>query len=110
MGFEFGVALDPLRLPPTTSALQQQKQTNGKKKKKKGKDNRSSFELEELHVKDEGGVGRDDPWVPCGAVCHVWGTGDLRSLTQAHLRNSFLPAFDNLLSADLELEGLVSVS
>lgn len=29
---------------------------------------------------------------------------------QTNLRNSFLPPFDNLLSADLELEGLVSVS
>lgn len=87
MGFEFGVALDPLPLPPTTSALQQQKQTNRKKEKKKRKDN-SSFKLEELHVKDEGGVGWDDPWVPCGAVCHVWGTGDLRSLTQAHLERN----------------------
>ena len=29
---------------------------------------------------------------------------------QINLRHSFLPALDNLLSADLELEGLVSVS
>lgn len=73
-------------------------------------DDRASLELEELYVKDEGGVGGYHPWVTCCAVRHVWGAGDLRSLAQAHLSHSFLPALDNLLPADLELEGLVSVS
>lgn len=74
-----------------------------------------------------------------GPISHIWGADDLHPLAQTHLKvdgntiklaetdrnvqeymhhsirlkylcNSFLPALDDFLSADLEFEWLVSVS
>lgn len=70
----------------------------------------SSLQLDQLHIEYEGGVGGDDPWVTRCSISHVWCAGDLSPLAQAHLCNSFLPTLDDLLSPDLELEGLISVS
>lgn len=44
-----------------------------------------SLQVEQLHVKDEGGIGRDDTGVARGSVCHIRGAGQLRPLPQAHL-------------------------
>lgn len=94
-----------------------------------------SLQFQQLHIKYKSGVGRNDTRVSRGPISHVWGAGDLRPLTQTHLKlgrniieqantseytqhsirlhylcNSFLPALDDFLSADLEFKGLVSVS
>lgn len=39
-----------------------------------------SLQPEQLHVEEEGGVGRDDPGVPRGSVGHLRCAGQLRSL------------------------------
>lgn len=45
----------------------------------------SGFQAQKLHVEDEGGVRGDDARVSFGAVSVVWGAGQLRPLTHAHL-------------------------
>lgn len=47
---------------------------------------RFSLQLEQLHVKNKGGVRRDDPGMAGGAVRHVRCAGDFSSLAEAHLR------------------------
>lgn len=44
-----------------------------------------SFQAQQLHVEDEGGVGRDDARVAFGSVGIVGGAGQLGPLTDAHL-------------------------
>jgi len=44
------------------------------------------LQFQQLHIKYKGGVGRNDTRVPCGPISHIWGAGDLRPLTQTHLK------------------------
>lgn len=48
---------------------------------------RPSLQLEQLHVKNERGVWRDDSGVACRSVSHVWCAGEFRPLAEAHLRH-----------------------
>lgn len=45
-----------------------------------------SLQFQQLHIKYKGGVGRNDTRVSRGPISHVWGAGDLRPLTQTHLK------------------------
>lgn len=46
----------------------------------------SGFQTDELHVKSEGGVGWDDPWVSFEAIGEVWRADQLGPLANTHLR------------------------
>jgi len=52
----------------------------------------SLVNLEEFDVENQGGVGRNDGWVAAGTVSVVRGDCKHSFTTQAHLRNTFVPA------------------
>ena len=54
------------------------------------------FEVEELHVKDQGSVGRNGPGNSLGSVAHVWTDGQFGSLALRHLGNPIVPASNDL--------------
>ena len=78
---------------------------------------------EELDVKDEGGVGRDQAGEAAGAVCVVGRAGQLGALALWHLGDALVPALkrqieakigfthsDDLALAKYELEHLATVA
>jgi hypothetical protein len=50
------------------------------------------LESEKLDVKDKGGVRGDEAWEATGSISVVWGAGELCSLADAHLSNTFVPS------------------
>ena len=57
---------------------------------------RSLFEVQKLHVEDEGGVRRNGSRNPLSAVAHVRTDGQLGSLALGHLGHAVIPASDDL--------------
>ena len=57
---------------------------------------RSLFEVQKLHVEDEGGVRRNGSRNPLSAVAHVRTDGQLGSLALGHLGHAVVPASDDL--------------
>ena len=70
----------------------------------------SLFDLEQLDVEGEGGVGRNDAGVATATVGIVRRANQLGALADAQLGNSLIPATDDLALADGELEWLVAVA
>lgn len=68
------------------------------------------FDLEQLDVEGEGGVGRNDAGVATATVGIVRRANQLGALADAQLGNSLIPATDDLALADGELEWLVAVA
>lgn len=71
---------------------------------------RRLLDLEQLHIKGKGGVGRDDTGMATAAVGIVRRADQLGALANAQLGDSLVPAADDLALADGELEGLVAVA
>jgi len=67
------------------------------------------FELDELHIEDEGGVGRDHARVATGAIGVVWRAGEGGTFSDAHLGHTFVPSLDDFSLADDKLERLSAV-
>src|SRR5580698_3412340 len=67
------------------------------------------FDAEQLDVEHQRGVGRNDAAGAAGAVAEL-GRNDQRALAaDFHGRDAFVPAGDDLVQADLELERLVAI-
>ena len=69
----------------------------------------SSFEVNELDIKDEGGVGRNDAACALGAVAHLGRDRQSGLGSLVELGDAFVPAFNDLADADLALEGFVAL-
>ena len=54
------------------------------------------FEVDELHIKDQSGVGWDTAGDTLGTISHVRRDGQLGSLAFGHLGNSLIPSSNNL--------------
>ena len=63
-------------------------------------------EIDELDLENEGGVGRDDIASTLGAVGVVRRAGEDGLLSLTELENALVPAADDLLDTNDELEGL----
>src|ERR1700675_3075844 len=67
------------------------------------------FDADELDVEDQRGVWRNDAAGAAGAIAEL-GRNDQRALAaDLHGRDAFVPAGDDLVHADLELERLVAI-
>jgi len=66
-------------------------------------------DIEELNIKDKGGVGRNTAWHSLGTIPHVWGDRQLGSLALGHLGNTIIPPSNNLSFSNIELEWLAPV-
>src|SRR6202161_1402201 len=67
------------------------------------------FDAEEFDAEDQGGVRRNDAAGAAAAVAEL-GRNDQRALAaDLHGRDAFVPAGDDLMQADLELERLVAI-
>src|SRR6202035_5407839 len=67
------------------------------------------YDVEQLDVEDQRGVWRNDAAGAAGAIAEL-GRNDQRALAaDLHGRDAFVPAGDDLVQADLELERLVAV-
>lgn len=79
------------------------------KTKKKSSCKHISFQAQQLHVKDEGGIWWDDAWVAFSSVGKVRGAGQLGPLTDAHLQGrrrsvGVWPAFWLLIKLPLKIQ------
>ena len=69
-----------------------------------------SVDTHELNLEDKGGVGRDDVASTLLTIGVVRRAGKLGLLSNLELHDAFIPAANNLLNTDLELERLTTVS
>ena len=69
-----------------------------------------SVDTHELNLEDKGGVGRDDVASTTLTIGVVGRAGKLGLLSNLELHDALIPAANNLLNTDLELERLTTVS
>src|SRR5262245_59064439 len=65
---------------------------------------RGITDSEQLDLEDQRGVRRDDAGSAAFAVGEVGGDGQLAFAADLHGEDTFIPTFDHLADADLELE------
>ena len=65
-------------------------------------------EIDQLDFKGERGVGRDDITSACGTVGVIRRASEDSLLSLLQLHDSLVPASDDLLNADYEVEGLAA--
>jgi hypothetical protein len=67
------------------------------------------LDLDELSLKDERRVGRDDTADGAVSVGEVGGDGELAPLADLHAEEALIPALDDLALADGEVERLAAI-
>ncbi len=60
--------------------------------------------IHQLHVEDQGCVGRNYPRITLGSVGQVWRNAQLALATYLHAGDTFVPALDDLAGAQHELK------
>jgi hypothetical protein len=69
----------------------------------------SLADVEEFHVEEQRGVGRDDAASTARTVPEFGGNAQLTFAADFHSRDALLPALDYMASSDLKHEGLAAV-
>src|SRR6266699_2545769 len=67
-------------------------------------DLRSSFHSQQLHIKNQSGVRRDYSASALRSIPEIWRDAQLTLAADFHSGDAFVPAFNNLASAERELE------